>query len=137
MSMGRFIDDTDAIVIPAPVEWFVDVVLTTTMLTTVPFYDPAFSGPGLVLVPAPGTGKALFVRQVVFISEQTKAGWGSDPQVRLFWGPASEGNSPLLDPSSLQLFGMAATNGASAYPNQTVEFPLSGGQGAAQPTISI
>src|SRR5437899_6380255 len=114
MGMGRYIDDTDAIVIPAPVEWFVDVVLTPTTLTTAPFYDNALSGPGLVVVPAPGVGKLLQLRSVVFASEQTKAGWTTDPLVYLQWGPSSDGADPLLGHNTgLQVRGMDA---AQPYP---------------------
>src|SRR5438094_4036633 len=134
MGMGRFIDD-DAIVLSEPIERFVDVVLTPTTLTTAPFFDIALSGPGLVLIPAPGLGKALLLRQIVFVSEQTKAGWGSDLSIQVFWGPASEGNSPLFNVASIQGFGMAAVNGATSYPNQTVGLPQGGS--LSQPASSV
>src|SRR5438034_7626474 len=49
------------------IEQFVDITLDPTTLTSAPFYDPTQSGPGLVIVSAPGIGKAIVVNAIAIV----------------------------------------------------------------------
>src|SRR5438876_4136839 len=68
------------------VEEFADLSLNPTMLTTAPCNAPTSTGPGVVVVPAPGTGKMLLPLRLLAISEDATYAWGSNPRFDVTWG---------------------------------------------------